>query len=175
MAAARTHFATDGYAASLRTIAASAGVDPGLIRHFFGSKDLLFAAVLVVPDDALQHMQHAVAGDPDLLGERITRAYLHIWEQPETAEPLVAIARTALASQQTAEHLRDLIAERLLNLTAPELRGNQREVRVALLSAQLMGVALTRYVLRAGPLADLDREALVALISPTVQHHLTQE
>jgi AcrR family transcriptional regulator len=36
-------FAAEGFAASVRTIAARAGVSPGLIRHHFGSKEALRA------------------------------------------------------------------------------------------------------------------------------------
>lgn len=43
-AAALTRFATDGLSASLRTIAADAGVSAGLIVHHFGSRDGLLRA-----------------------------------------------------------------------------------------------------------------------------------
>jgi AcrR family transcriptional regulator len=47
LATAREQFARYGYAgASVRAIAAAAGVDPATIRHFYGSKDELFASTL---------------------------------------------------------------------------------------------------------------------------------
>ena len=42
--AAIARFAADGFAASVRTIAADAGVSPGLLGHHYGSKDGLRAA-----------------------------------------------------------------------------------------------------------------------------------
>ena len=48
--AARRGFADRGHdATSIRAIAAEAGVDPGLVMHFFGSKDRLFQAAVGWP------------------------------------------------------------------------------------------------------------------------------
>src|SRR5436309_7394484 len=50
--AARRRFADRGYdATSIRAIAAGAGVDPGVVMHFFGSKDALFQAAVGWPFD----------------------------------------------------------------------------------------------------------------------------
>ena len=52
--AARDQFTQHGYkGATLRAIAGQAGVDPGLIRHFFGDKEGLFAASLALPPEAM--------------------------------------------------------------------------------------------------------------------------
>ena len=52
LAAARSRFAADGYdGATIRGIAASAGVDPGLVRHYFGSKEHLFVESMEFPVD----------------------------------------------------------------------------------------------------------------------------
>ena len=50
--AARTTFAELGYAgASVRRIAAAAGVDAALVHHYFGSKEKLFLSTVEVPID----------------------------------------------------------------------------------------------------------------------------
>ena len=50
LAAARAEFGAKGYhPATIRGIAAGAGVDPALIHHYFGSKDDLFAASIDLP------------------------------------------------------------------------------------------------------------------------------
>ena len=64
--AAREQFAARGYdGASLRAIAAAAGVDPALIRHFHGSKGDLFAATVDFPADLPRRLEAAVAGRAD--------------------------------------------------------------------------------------------------------------
>jgi TetR/AcrR family transcriptional regulator len=59
IAAAQRIFAQKGYgASSLRDIAAESGIAHGLIRHHFGSKELLWQAAV---DDAVGHYEAALA------------------------------------------------------------------------------------------------------------------
>src|SRR2546427_12570160 len=45
LAAAREHFAAYGYErATIRAIAAAAGIDPAMVMRYFGNKERLFAA-----------------------------------------------------------------------------------------------------------------------------------
>jgi AcrR family transcriptional regulator len=174
MAAAREQFANKGYdGASLRTIAATAGVDTGLIRHFYGSKDDLFAATLHIPEEIPQRVLGALAGDPESLGERMTDAYLRLWEDPATAEPILAIARSAIASNKAADHLRTILGARLLHQASPQLASDRQDTRAALAGAHLMGIALGRYVLCVEPLTSLDRDTLIAMCAPAIQRYLT--
>ena len=56
LAAAREAFAERGYdGASIRAIAAGAGVDPALVHHYFGTKEQLFLAAMQVPFDPAEH------------------------------------------------------------------------------------------------------------------------
>lgn len=61
--AARARFSRDGYAAAtIRKIAADAGVDATLVMHFFGSKDELFGAVMSITPNALSRIAGAFQG-----------------------------------------------------------------------------------------------------------------
>ena len=63
--AATALFAERGYeGASMRTIAAAAGVDPALIRHFFDDKDTLFATVIADRTIIFQQLAASLPGDP---------------------------------------------------------------------------------------------------------------
>ncbi len=66
--AARRRFAGHGYdGATIRAIAADAGVDPALVHHFFGTKERLFAAAVrlpVVPGELIGSALAAGAADP---------------------------------------------------------------------------------------------------------------
>src|SRR5215475_9583491 len=66
--AARHRFGEVGYdAASIRAIAADAGVDPALVHHFFGTKERLFAAAMelpVVPSEVVAAALAAAAREP---------------------------------------------------------------------------------------------------------------
>lgn len=171
LTAAREAFAEQGYAASLRPIAERAGVDVGLIRYFFGTKEELFVASLQLPEKAPERMLAAFEGDPDELGERIVRAYLALWTDPETAPAIHAVVRTTLTSPSATDRLRELIDERLIQQAVPEWAAGDEDIgaRFAVLSAQLMGVAIARYVLHIGPIARLSDDELVALLAPTIR------
>ncbi|MEU4217150.1 TetR family transcriptional regulator [Actinoplanes sp. NPDC026623] len=174
LAAAREQFAGKGYdGASLRVIAAAAGVDTGLIRHFYGSKDDLFDAALELPDEIPQRLTRALTGDPDRLGERLIDVYLGFWEDPASAGALLAIVRSAIASDHAADRLQAMLSARFLADLAPHLGGTIGQARVALAGAHLLGIAVARYVVRAGPIADLDRAELIALCAPAIQRYLT--
>ncbi|MGX1702195.1 TetR/AcrR family transcriptional regulator [Microbacterium sp. NPDC055357] len=175
LSAARELFSRDGYAgASLRAIAAAADVDPGMIRHFFGSKDGLFEAALALPDGYSAALTAAIDGAPDGIGERITRAYLSLWENPETAAPVLAMVRTALASERAAERSRDLVTSRLITHAIPALSADRPALRASLAGAHLTGAAFVRHVLRIEPLADLSFEEVVRLIAPAIQRYLSE-
>ena len=61
---ARRRFADAGYAGtSLRSIATQAGVDPGLVLHFFGSKADLFREVLGWPFDPASAAERLTGAD----------------------------------------------------------------------------------------------------------------
>ena len=173
LTAARDQFARKGFdGASLRTIAAAADVDPGLIRHFFGSKDNLFAAALDIPAAVTQQLRQALAGDPHRLGERLVDAYLWLWEDPDSAEALQAIVRSAISSERGADQLQAMISARFLAEIGPRLGHPDGEARAALAAAHLLGVAVARYVVRVDPIAALDRDALIGWCAPTVQRLL---
>ena len=63
--AARKRFAAHGYAgATIRRIAADAGVDPALVHHFFGTKERLFAAAVRLPVVPGELISSALAAGP---------------------------------------------------------------------------------------------------------------
>ena len=73
--AARVAFGERGYdGASVRQIAADAGVDPALVHHYFGPKQRLFVAAMTFPvDPAVALPRLLAAGPSEELGERFVR------------------------------------------------------------------------------------------------------
>ena len=174
LATAREQFARHGYAGvSVRAIAAAAGVDPATIRHFYGSKDELFAATLQFPPQMAQRLIQALQGDHDRLGERLVRAYLSLWEDPASAEPLLIIVRSALTTPRAAEHLRAIFTAQTIRPFTAALGGPKPDTRAALAGTHLFGIAIARYVVRIEPLASMNREELITAIAPAIQHYLT--
>jgi AcrR family transcriptional regulator len=175
LAAARATFAERGYdGASIRVIAAAAGVDPALVHHYFGSKEKLFLAAVEAPGDPDELLPAVLAGGTAELGENLLRMVLGVWDGPGRAAGL-ALIRSAVSNEWTARLLREFIIGRVVRRVVGTLGvpPAEAEARGALVTSQLAGLIITRYVLRVEPLATLPAEDLVAAVGPTLQRYLT--
>ena len=174
LAAAREAFAERGYdGASIRQIAGSAGVDPALVHHYFGTKDQLFLDALQVPIDPTTLIPGAVAGDRRGVGERLIRTVLRVWDSA-AGGPAAAMIRSAVGNELIARMLREFIARRIFKRVAAELDLDPAEapLRVSLLATQIAGLIMVRYIIKVEPFASADPELIVALVGPTVQRYL---
>ncbi|HTX82576.1 MAG TPA: TetR family transcriptional regulator [Streptosporangiaceae bacterium] len=177
--AARAQFATHGYdGATIRAIAAGAGVDPALVHHFYGSKESLFAAAMELPFIPSEVIGAALArpAPADSLGTHMVRSALAVWESAEVRGAFQAMLRSALTSEQAAATLREFIAAAILRPVASAAGGTDPErtpFRSSLVASQMLGLALGRYVLRFGPVAEASPEELAVAIGPTIDRYLT--
>jgi AcrR family transcriptional regulator len=176
--AARRAFAERGYdGASIRQIAGSAGVDPGLVHHYFGSKQELFLAVLRPPVEPDTVIAKAFDGGVDSLGERLADTFLSVWEDPSNGPAFEALLRSALANEMSASLLREFFAtqivRRVLSRLATHVDPAEIPLRASLAASQLFGLAVIRYVLKFEPLASTPRAAVVAAAGPNLQRYLT--
>src|SRR5919108_810676 len=113
LAAARARFAADGYdRATVRAIAADAGIDPSMVMRYFGSKKQLFALTaefdLRLPDLA--------AAPRDQVGRVLATHLLHRWEADDGLQILL---RTATTDDDAAERMRAIFAGQLVPQIAP--------------------------------------------------------
>ncbi|MCF6380048.1 TetR family transcriptional regulator [Nocardioides KLBMP 9356] len=173
LAAARTSFAEKGFrGTTIRAVAASAGVDPALVHHYFGTKDDLFVAALQIPVDPRAVLAPVVAAGPDGAGERLLRTLLSVWDDPELRPGLVALVRS-LMSDDGAGLVRDGFIPVVVGPVLAGLVPDRPEVRIPLVASQVIGIILGRYVVALPPLAQMPAEDLVARVGPTLQRYLT--
>jgi AcrR family transcriptional regulator len=171
--AARTAFAEKGFSGTtIRAVAAAAGVDAALVHHYFGSKDELFLAAMELPIDPRQVIGPAMAAGADGAGERLLRAFLSMWDDPEVSPALIGVVRSAL--QPGGERLITEGFVPVVLLPAGEALGLDRpEVRMPLVISQAAGIILTRYLVRLEPIASMSAEQVIATYAPVIQHYLT--
>ncbi|HEU5157875.1 MAG TPA: TetR family transcriptional regulator [Streptosporangiaceae bacterium] len=167
LAAARERFAAEGYErATIRAIAADAGIDPAMVMRYYGSKDRLFAAAaefdLRLPDvTAMPHEE---------IGTRIVGHFLSRWEEDET---LMALLRAAVSNEAARERLQAIFTDQVAPVMAPLAPDPaQAGERAGLLATQMLGLALCRYVLGLPPIVHMSRADVVAWLAPTVQRYL---
>ena len=170
--AATELFGERGYqGASMRMIAAAAGVDPALIRHFFGDKETLFATAVADRTTIFQQLAASLPGDPADIGARVAHTYLQLWEQPQTHPILMAIARSATTSDRAARMLRDALADNVRSHTSEP--DNAQAQLLALAGSQLFGLAIARHIIKVPAITQLALDDLVAQVAPTIQRYLT--
>jgi AcrR family transcriptional regulator len=167
LTAARERFAADGFErATIRAIAADAGIDASLVMRYYGSKDKLFAAAaefdLRLPD---------LTGLPrEGIGAALVTHFLHRWEEDDTMQ---ALLRAAVTNDSAAQQMREIFGAQLAPALA-RIIDDPAEVptRAGLIAAQMLGLAFCRYILRLPAVAALTHEQVIARVGPTVQRYL---
>src|SRR2546421_8560061 len=175
--AARKAFAERGYdRASIRAIATSAGVDPALVHHYFGTKDELFLATVNAPIDPATILPAVLAGDRDDLPERLVRTFVSVWDHPVTGPAAVALVRSGLQHDWSARMLREFLTARVIRRVIGHLRIDPKEapLRGSLVATQMIGLGIIRYVLKVEPLASAPPETVVAAIAPNIHRYLLE-
>jgi AcrR family transcriptional regulator len=173
LAAARSHFAEAGYeGATIRGIAADAGVDPALVLHYYGSKEGVFQAAVEFPIDPAEFIPRLLEPGLDGLGERLTRFFIDTWDSP-TGRPLLALIRSVVANESAAALMRDFVSRAVLGRVARALDLDRPQLRASLAASQLVGVAMLRYVVRVEPLASASAVEVSAWLGPTLQRYFT--
>lgn len=177
LAAAKRRFADQGYEkTTLRAIAEDAHVDPSMVLYLFGSKAELFRESLRLIIDPAVLVAAIVADEGPDLGTRMTRAYLQIWEQPETGPTMAAMLQSATSNSDAMDAFRDFMQGYVLTAVSGALGGGRdTQLRAMLAATNLVGTALLRYVMRVPPLADLALDDVVRLIAPSLQRYLSAD
>jgi len=161
LAAAGQMFAELGYdRTTIRAVAKAAGVDAGLVMHYFGSKDELFARAARLPADEL----------PAGTTEQMLDALLDSLAKRLHGEPVASLAvlRSMLTNADAAERYRAAGEPQLSQITAA-IPAPDAELRASLLSAIVHGVIIERYLLRLGRLADVPPDEIVDLLRPCLR------
>lgn len=149
--AARRLFGAHGYqGVGVRAIAADAGVTPGLVMSYFGTKDGLFREAVGSGAGVTGDVLEADAtGD---LPAALARAYLDRWDRLQADDPWPALIRSAVSHPPSAELLRTIL-EKQVGEPLARLLGEsaEAEVRIAMIRSVLFGVIMERYVFAHDP------------------------
>jgi AcrR family transcriptional regulator len=168
LTAARERFAADGYErATIRAIAADAGIDPAMVMRYYGNKTKLFAAAanfdLRLPD--------VTTVPPGQVGRLLARHFLDLWEHDEV---LPALMRAGATNDAAAERMRAIFTTQVRPVVAAICPDpDQAPQRAALIASQLLGLGLCRYIVRLPPIVEMPAEEVAAWLGPTLQRYLT--
>jgi AcrR family transcriptional regulator len=170
LGAARATFAARGYeGTTIRAVAARADVDASMVMRYFGSKAGLFTAAVTM-DLRVPDLRSVPARGR---GELLVRHFISRWEDPARDDEMTALIRTAVTSETVAGQLQAVLSQ-LITEPIADLGDEQAPERGTLIAAQLLGLAMCRYILRLEPLASWPSEDVVAAVAPSVQRYLTR-
>jgi AcrR family transcriptional regulator len=173
LSAARDEFAQHGWAGTtMRAVARAADVDPALVYHYFGSKEALLDASTNPPQRWLESVAKTWTTPVDALGEALLRLMLGAWADEEIGPVLRAVLLTAAHDESTREKLRRVVEGSLLGVSQLGVDERDRLRRSGLISSQIMGLAMMRFVWRIEPVTSMTDDELVAAIAPNLQHYI---
>jgi AcrR family transcriptional regulator len=167
-------FAERGYqGATIRAIAAEAGVDAALVVHFFGNKATLLSEAVEWPFDPEVEMPKLLVDGKHHVGEHLVALVVRTWDEEGGRNPILTLLRAATTEPKAAEMLGEFVRTRLFAPLMERLGSDRPELRTSLAASQLVGLGLARHVLRVEPLASAKPADVVAWYGPTLQRYLT--
>ncbi|GAA2553556.1 TetR/AcrR family transcriptional regulator [Mycolicibacterium diernhoferi] len=164
--AAQAQFGEQGFErTTIRSVAAAAAVDPALVMHYFGSKAGLFAAATRL-DIRFPDLSGVAPAD---IAAAVIPMFVEVWGPDGSFLPLL---RAAATNRVAAEALLKVFGTQVAPALAAVVPDRPAE-RAALVGAQLLGVAVSRYILGTPPLAQMSDAELIGWLSPVLAHYLT--
>lgn len=161
LASASRLFVERGYErTTIRAIAGAAGVDGGLVMHYFGSKQALF-----------QRVTHA-RPMPELSGsaEQVTEQILARLAESLATEPVhsLALLRSMLTHPEAAQALREGLASFQAQISRP-IPTDDADTRAALVSAVWLGVLVSQHLLNSEALTAASPQQVIDLLRPCLR------
>jgi AcrR family transcriptional regulator len=156
-AATQAFFAVGYERATIRAVASAAGVDPGLVMHYFGSKQELFRRVIdtaPVPE---------VSGAPGQAAEQILASIADRLASEPTAS--LTLLRSMLTNPEAAS-LASVAAARYEAQIAQAIPADDASLRAAIIAAITLGVMVSRHLIKSDELATADPAQVISLLRP---------
>ena len=156
-AAAQIFLAAGYERTTIRAVASAAGVDAGLVMHYFGSKQELFRQVIdaaPVPD---------VSGAPGQAAEQILATLTDRLANEPVAS--LALLRSMLTSPEAASAVSAAVARYQAQI-AQAIPADDASLRAAIISAITLGVMVSRHLIKSDELATADPARVISLLRP---------
>lgn len=167
LAAARQIFGEQGYdRTTIRAVASRAEIHPSMVMRYYTSKEGLFAAAatfdLQLPD--LSSVPH------DELGRTLVRHVIRRWGA-EGGE-LALLLRIAVTHEGARARLETILRDQVAPALAGVCRGRRATTCAGLIATQMLGLALTRFVLRLPIIESLSERTLVEEVGQNIQAYI---
>ena len=164
--AARDRFAAQGYdRTTIRGVAADADIDPSMVMRYFGSKAQLFEAALSID----LRLPDLAAVPHEEIPQVLVRHFVDRWEGDPTDDALLVLLRSAVTNEQAAARTHEIFASQVAPALSAALGRELAGRRAGLVAAQLLGLALTRYLVRLPAVTALTRDEIEQALIPAIR------
>ncbi|BBY81152.1 TetR/AcrR family transcriptional regulator [Mycolicibacterium pulveris] len=165
---ARRRFLDGGYqAVTLRSVAADAGVDIALISYYFGAKRGLISEALALAANPADVIEGAAAeADPATFPQRVLSGLLALWEEPESGAPLRALISGAAHDEALASLVKEMVDREIVDKLATRIGGADARKRAGMFCAQIVGLIVSRYILKLEPACSMTHDEIVRQYAP---------
>ncbi len=158
--AATEVFFSAGYdRTTIRAVASAAGVDAGLVMHYFRSKQELFRRVI----DAAPVPE--ISGAPQQAAEQLLASLADRLANEPVAS--LTLMRSMLTNPEAASAASTAIARYQAQI-AQAIPGDNADLRAAVISAITLGIMVSRHLIKSDELAGADPEEVIKLLRPCV-------
>jgi AcrR family transcriptional regulator len=169
LTSARLAFARAGYnGAGVREIAAGAGVTAMLVNRYFGSKEQLFAEVLVATMATPTILTRDVLQSP-ATGKEIAAALVSITKADATPLEGFQIMLRSASSTRAAEIGREQIERHHHKVMTAALSGALAAQRAAVVLSLVAGFQVMRQMIGLSALTEAEPAALIKILAPLFQ------
>ena len=159
--AAAQIFLTAGYErTTIRAVASAAGVDAGLVMHYFGSKQELYRRVI----DAAPVPE--ISGAPAEATEQILAMLADRLASTPVAS--LALLRSMLTNPEAASAASAGIARYEAQI-AQAIPAADADLRAAIISAVTIGITISRHLIKSDELATADPAQVISLLRPCMR------
>lgn len=101
--------------------------------------------------------------------ERIIRRFLHVCENPKTRDAMLRFVRGSLGGGWSSRFFYRNLNRMVLRPLAGPAGFHASTLRLQLVTAQLAGLAMMRYVVKLEPLASMSVDELVVVFAPSIR------
>jgi AcrR family transcriptional regulator len=167
--AARLIFGRDGYDhATIRGIAAEANINPAMVMRYYRNKETLFAAVT----NFKMNMSAYADVPKSRLGETLVRRILENWESRETGASRRAILLTAMSNDAARVKFISQYESQYAELLKRFGPSKQLANVTALIGSQVVGLLVSRYILRVPEIVSQSNEYLIREVGRSLQGYM---
>lgn len=176
--AARAAFASRGYAVTtVKSVATAAGVAPAVVKSLYANKERLFTAAMRLPFDPADAVPELLAPGLEGMGERLVRLTLALVSDDAVRRDLVRVLRSDAAAGAAIDGsavdqvraMTEFMSASVLDRVVAALGVPDARLRGSVISSYLMGIVMSRYVVKMEPLASASDDEIVAMVAPAIQ------